>query len=211
MSVAPFPRKRSWLDKCILGDGKNPQPLPNVANALIALRNDPAVRDALGYDEMLRAPTLLHEIGVPIGGHLSEPRLLTDKDMTDIQEWMQNVGLKRVSPETVRDAIMSYTREREYHRVRNYLTSLQWDGQPRANLWLTTRLGAELSPYTQAIGRMFLTSMVARIFEPGCKADHMLVLEFGNFGSSGGVYGQSSRAAGHPQERPARHPPRNGP
>jgi hypothetical protein len=86
VTVAPFPGKRSWLDQCILGDGKNPKPLPIVANALIALRHDPAVRDAFGYDEMLRAPTLLHEIGASIGGLLPEPRPMTDKDVTDVQE-----------------------------------------------------------------------------------------------------------------------------
>jgi hypothetical protein len=37
-------------------DGKNPKPLPIVANALIALRNDPAMIDAFAYDEMLCAP-----------------------------------------------------------------------------------------------------------------------------------------------------------
>jgi len=145
----------SWLDKCILSDGKNPKPLPIVANALIALRNDPAVRDALGYDEMLCAPTLLHEIGLPLGGNLMEPRPLADKDVIDIQEWMQDAGLKRLARETVRDAIMSYARDHAYHPVRDYLERLQWDGRPRINVWLTTKLGAEMTKYTQAVGTIW--------------------------------------------------------
>jgi predicted P-loop ATPase len=177
MTVAPFPSKRSWLNQCILGDGKNPKPLPIVANALIALRNDPAVRDAFGYDEMLRAPTLLHEIGEPLLGSVREPRPLTDKDVTDIQEWMQGAGLKRIAHETVRLAIDSYARDHAYHPVLSYLEELRWDGTPRLNNLLSRYLGAEQTAYTQAIGTMFLISMVARIFEPGCKADHMPVLE----------------------------------
>ena len=61
--------------------------------------------------------------------------------------------------------------------MRDYLDSLKWDGHKRANVWLTIRLGAELTDYTAAIGRLFLIAMVARIFEPGCKSDHMMVLE----------------------------------
>ena len=177
MKVAPFPSKRSWLNQCILGDGKNPKPLPILANALIALRNDPEVRDAIGYDEMLRAPVLLHEIGQPIGGVVREPRPLTDKDVTDIQEWMQNAGLKRIAHQTVRDAVESYAHDHAYHPVVDYLDRLEWDGAPRMDTWLSRYLGAQQTPYTQAVGNMFLVSMVARIYEPGCKADHMLVLE----------------------------------
>jgi predicted P-loop ATPase len=176
-TVTPFPNKPDWLKQCILGDGKPPRPLPNVANALTALRNDPAVREALGYDEMLCAVVLQHEIGQPIGGNVAEPRAFTDADYTDLQEWMQGAGLKRIAHDVVRHAVDSRARANSYHPVRDYLESLKWDGKKRLSVWLSTKLGAELNPYTQAIGRMFFISMIARIVEPGCKVDHMLVLE----------------------------------
>jgi len=135
------------------------------------------VRDTLAFDEMLRAPLLLHEIGVPIGGTVDEPHSLNDKDVTAFQEWMQKAGLKGIRHGDVRNAVECYARERAFHPVLDYLDALAWDGTPRLDNWLTTYLGAEAVQYTQTVGAMFLVSMVARILEPGCKADHMLVLE----------------------------------
>jgi predicted P-loop ATPase len=175
MTVTPFPAsKPRWLDQCIY-EGK--KPLAIVANALIAIRNDPGLRDAFGYDEMFRAPTLLHEIGEPIGGDLEAPRPLKDEDIVRVQQWIQEHGLKRMSRETVRDAVSVHARDNAYHPVLDYLEALAWDQQPRLDAWLTTHLGAEPTPYNAAVGAMFVISMIARIFEPGCKADHMLVLE----------------------------------
>lgn len=67
--------------------------------------------------------------------------------------------------------------ERSFHPVRDYISGLRWDERSRLPHWLATYLGAEGNAYTDAIGAMFLVSMVARIVEPGCKADYMMVLE----------------------------------
>ena len=52
-----------------------------------------------------------------------------------------------------------------------------WDRTPRLDFWLSAYLGVKESTLTMDFGRMWLMSAVARILEPGCKADHMLVLE----------------------------------
>ena len=140
-----------WIVQCIKdGNGK---PIPNVANAIIALECDADIRDALAYDEMLRAPILVHQPGIPIGGETVEPRPLTDEDVTDIQKWMQHAGLERIPRGTVRDAVEFCGRRQSFHPLRNYLDSLRWDGKPRVNVWLVTKLGAENTEYVHAIGR----------------------------------------------------------
>jgi predicted P-loop ATPase len=162
-----------WLAQTIKSESG--APLPILANALVAFRCDPAMTDAFGFDEMQRAQMLMHAIGDPLLPF--QPRPLTDEDVTFATEWLQKAGLKRIARATVRDAIDARARENSFHPIQDWLDSLQWDGHRRVNVWMTTRLGAELSPYTQAVGKMFFLSLIARIFEPGCKADHMLVLE----------------------------------
>ncbi len=163
----------NWLSRCAT-DAKG-KPIPSLANAMIALRSDPAVKDAFAYDEMLCAATLVNPI--PQDGSKFRQRPVTDIDVSILQEWLQLAGLPNVSKETAHQAVDLRAHECAFHPVRDYLAGLQWDGTPRLTGWPAVYLGAERSPYTDGIGRMFLISMVARISNPGCKADHMLVLE----------------------------------
>src|SRR3954466_15045897 len=140
MNVTPFPAvKDTWLAQCIKGN--NGSPLGVVTNALVALRRDPAIRDAFAFDEMQRTPLLMHPIGQPLGP--LEPRAVTDDDVTFVTEWMQTAGLARIGREVVRDAVKARALENSFHPVWQYLQGLKWDGRPRANVWLTTKLGAE--------------------------------------------------------------------
>jgi predicted P-loop ATPase len=172
-SVVAFPPQ--WLARCQKTDSG--KPLPNLANVLLALRSDPGFADAIAFDEMLQIAVVRHPIGGSPMNLLDPPKVLTDDDERTITERLQLAGLSRTTVQTVHDAVSQRARECSFHPVRDYLSSLVWDGEKRTNVWLTTRLGAELTPYTQAIGQMFLVAMVARAMEPGCKADYMLVLE----------------------------------
>jgi predicted P-loop ATPase len=161
----------SWLADCIL-DSRD-VPLPIVANVLIALRSDPLLSDPVAQDEMLRAPMLTHDLR----GGVITPRPITDADVTEIQERLQHAGIPRLSKDVVHQAIDLRAVECAFHPVRQYLEGLSWDGEPRLFQWLETYCGAARTEYTAKIGEMFMTAMVARIFEPGCKADYMLILE----------------------------------
>src|SRR3974390_570469 len=64
-----------------------------------------------------------------------------------------------------------------FHPVRDYLAKLEWDRTPRIDAWLPMYFGSDRTTYTKAIGAKWLTSAIARIYEPGCQVDHTLLLE----------------------------------
>ena len=80
-------------------------------------------------------------------------------------------------PEAIKSAVYRLCIAHAFNPVRDYLSGLQWDGEPRLDTWLTTYLGAADEPLNRAIGRKVLIAAVRRVREPGAKFDTMLVLE----------------------------------
>jgi hypothetical protein len=165
----------------LMRDG-NGRPILNLANVMVALREAPEVALAFTHDEMMRAPIL--ERALPAAtiehapsGAVSEPRLIRDDDISQLQEWLQHHGLRRISRDVVHQAVELRARERSFHPVRDYPKGLRWDGTARLQTWLSYYLSADDTAYHRGIDPMFLVGMVARIFDPGCKSDYMLVLE----------------------------------
>jgi len=91
--------------------------------------------------------------------------------------WLQSQVRLMVTPEVVDGAVQMAAHSSERHPVRDYLESLVWDGEPRLDHWLEDLAGVPDSPLTRAQARRFLTAAVARIYQPGCKVDHALILE----------------------------------
>jgi hypothetical protein len=147
----------------------------NVGNALLGLREDPELHDVLAYDEVFCGPMLMRPL-FKADPHF-KPLPLADHHVTAIQEFLQWRGLRRLGKDTVHQAVEARARERSFHPVRNYLQALRWGGKARVGRLFVDYFGAEETEYTEAIGTMFMVSMVARVFEPGCKCDYMPVLE----------------------------------
>ena len=155
----------SWWNQLQKND--RGQPHGNLFNVLLALRSDTSLENLFGYDEMLRAAMLMKPAAAPV----------TDIDVGHLQEWLQKRGLEKISKDVTHQAVDLRASELAFHPIRDYLEALKWDGEKRLQGWLHSYLGAEHNDYHAGIGKMFPISMVARIFEPGCKCDYMLVLE----------------------------------
>src|SRR5438067_5418446 len=186
------PPPPAWLAGAHL-DSKQ-EPRPTLYNAMLALRADPRLMDLFAYDEMLRATLLRAPIppeNLAAAGAF-EPRPVHDSDVAALQEFLQCAGLEKMGKEVAHQAVDLRAVECGFHPVRNYLNALRWDGEERLPSWLSTYLGAEQTEYNRGIGCMFLVAMVARIFEPGCKADYMPIFE----GAQGTLKSTACRALG---------------
>ena len=151
--------------------------IPNLTNAMLMLRLDPELSGCIARDDMFAGALLMRPLPESEIAEAAGPRPITDDDVAALQMYLQCAGLQRIGTDTVHKAVDLHARECAFHPVRDYLDTLMWDGKPRLHNWLSVYLGVESSPYTEQIGKMFLVSMVARILQPGCKADYMLIVE----------------------------------
>ena len=146
---------------------------PILANLILILTEAPDWKGVLAYDEF--AARVVIKRPAPLEGSAPDTPW-TDHCETQTRAWFQSKDINPAAGD-VGKAVQAAARANAFHPVKDYFSSLAWDGVPRAETWLQDFLHVEDSAYARAIGPRFLISVVARVFEPSCKVDHMLVLE----------------------------------
>jgi hypothetical protein len=152
---------------------KNGGVKPLLANFILYLCHHPKWAGVLAYDEF-NARVVIRK-RPPWGDELPNAPL-TDHHESQIRVWFQKEDIAGTMGDIGR-AVQAAARHNRFHPVRDYFEALAWDGRPRLDTWLVTYMHADDIPYTRAVGPRWMISAVARIYKPGCKVDHMPVLE----------------------------------
>ncbi|MFW6585573.1 VapE domain-containing protein [Acinetobacter baumannii] len=146
------------------------EPYSNLANAIAVLRGHPKFSGRIWYDTFHQEMFTTWDC--------EQPRKWVDADRLRVTEIFQRqFGLVKFSDDTVEKAAIAVAQENQRDELREWLLSLQWDGQARLNGWMEKAAGVPRDEYHDVVGANFLRSLVARGLTPGCKVDTMPVFE----------------------------------
>jgi predicted P-loop ATPase len=151
-------------------------PERNEANVITALSNDEAFAGALIFDEFRQEIVVNRPLPWDDPHKATIPRPWCEADDIRCAEWLQRRDIN-VSSLVVARTIGAVARDIRIHPVREYLSNLKWDSVPRLEAWAVTYLGAADTRLSRAFGSLWVLSAVARVMDPGAKADQVLILE----------------------------------
>lgn len=166
----------NWIKKLKLSSTTG-TPIKSVSNIEIILKNDPALKGKIAYDKFLERPVCGNDLPWTANKYVNDYwRTWEEADTAGLVRYLQEAyGLSKCSDLEL--ALELVWRENMFFELRDYITSLVWDGVPRIDTIFIDYFGAEDTAYTRVITRKTLVAAVARVMEPGCKFDYMLILE----------------------------------
>jgi len=165
---------QDWKDKLERSSEQmGGKPKPTFENIRLILQGVSGV-DVFKYDDFTFTIYCGHD--TPWGGKAKKE--LAEIDLVLIKSWLAKDYRMEPSINLILEVVQKIAHQNRYHPIRDYLKRLSWDGTERLDNWLTDYMGAKgPKEYVQAIGRKTLVAMVARVMRPGCKFDHILILE----------------------------------
>ena len=172
----------NWKSQLLYGGKKGETLLSSVSNIALILANDEPWVGIVARNEFSAADASFTRS--PPWDSAYAPRRMpaagdpwTDADDTRAAAWLAHNWDLKVAPAGGAEAIKVAAQRNAFHPVRDYFESLEWDGTPRLSKWLTSYMRAGESTYAEAVGRWWMISAVARIYQPGAKCDHLVIFE----------------------------------
>ena len=142
-----------------------------LAQAVDIIRDDPHLNHLFKYNELTQLVEIKQNDIWKTSGNLN------DTDLIQIKYYISVTRKIEYSINIVDEAINIIASGRSYNPIKIYLNSLEWDKNPRLDVWLHKICGTPMNEYTRDVGIKILCGAVKRVLEPGCKFDHMMILE----------------------------------
>lgn len=171
-----------WQVGLIYGDAGKLKPKA-LQNLILFVTHHAALKGIFAYNEFTH---LIYVMTRPPWEKKSvetwEPRELNDGDILRCTGFLEQLFLQP-SADLALKAISVAADTASFNPVRDYLSTIEWDGVKRLQgskttvPWLTYYFGCARDDITIAFGKRWMISAVARAFQPGCKVDTMLILE----------------------------------
>jgi putative DNA primase/helicase len=159
----------SW-DSLNLDTNQGGLPHPTVANGSRIIQVHPRLAGKIWYDSF--RDHIYHTL------HGGIEKEWTDADDVDLTVFIQQqLKLNKFNVMMMQSAVGHAARLVQRNSLTDWLDSLEWDGEPRLETWLSDCLGVDYDEYSAAVATNWPISMVARAYRPGCQVDTMPVLE----------------------------------
>jgi len=173
----------SWMDSLIM-DVKGRIQSASLQNAIMYMMFHQDFKGCFAYDEF-RQDTLLVKCPPWENESRFQVSSITDIHITQAAATLERYGISCTIDKTSK-AIDVVADENKFHSAREYFNILEWDGCLRLETFLKDYAGVteESEEYLAFVFQKWMTAAVKRIMEPGCKFDHVLILE----GQKQGLY-----------------------
>jgi hypothetical protein len=201
LGPTPATDGKTWMsDLALTEDGSTISNLPNIG---LILANDVRLKGCIGFNEFMSTACLVRSpqrIKTRPGanknaGNLDSPiwtvrnALMGDRwtkahraavrELIEMTESRKGYNIK-VSDRDIMEAVENVSRRATFHPVRDVLLDCERKDDGRRGLVETLfirHFKSPDTPYVRQMGINFMVGAIARVFEPGCKFDYVIVLE----------------------------------
>lgn len=166
---------KNWEDDLVFGENGMVQ--TSLRNASMFIKNHEDYRGLFVYDEFSNRKMVV-KCPPWEKNNKFNVRDLTDEDKTELAMHLEKKHLK-ISIQNISKILDSHIYSQKINPAKEYFKSLKWDGISRLPTWLNVYCGCinDDHEYLAAVGTKWVVAAVNRVMQPGCKFDHILILE----------------------------------
>lgn len=171
--AASLVKPKTWKEKLERSHGGEGLAKPSTLNMIEILKNAVAP-NVFRFNEF--SVDDIYGVDTPWGG--KKDGKVKDIDALNLKVWFAREYGFEAPTVKIHEIISTIAHQNKFHPVREYVDKLEWDGIGRIDTWIKNYCGGQgPEPYLSAISRKFLVSMIARVYRPGVKFDHMVIFE----------------------------------